>query len=411
MFSRRFRIAIWYNLPSGGAKRALYNHMAGLKARGHTLEVFRPPLQDMAFMPTSEVADRETEIPWEPWIQGPQAGIPGRFREVFRLLETAEAHAKTAGEAIDKGHFDLLYAHNCMYMASPFIGRYVSIPKMLYLPEPNRPLYEPMPRLPWLAPDLHSLTGVRRLKGKARYWIDARSAALRGREELLNAKAFDRILVNSYFSRESLLRAYGLNSRVCYLGIDPGMFTNHHAERKNFIMGVGTLGPTKNVLFAVESVGRIPETVRPELIWVANMTDPPYRDQCVERAKELGVKFTYKSMISDSELVQLLNEAKLMIYAPRLEPFGLAPMEANMCGLPVVAVAEGGVRETVLHEVNGLVVDHDPDQCAAAIMRLTQDDQLRKQLGTTGEARAKTVWSYESSIDRVEAEILSLLRL
>ena len=36
------------------------------------------------------------------------------------------------------------------------------------------------------------------------------------RDERLNASAFDLILVNSYFSRESLLRVYGLDSTVCY---------------------------------------------------------------------------------------------------------------------------------------------------------------------------------------------------
>jgi glycosyltransferase involved in cell wall biosynthesis len=42
-----------------------------------------------------------------------------------------------------------------------------------------------------------------------------------------------------------------------------------------------------------------------------------------------------------------------MAYAPRLEPLGLAPLEAGACGLPVVAVAEAGVRETVVDGITG----------------------------------------------------------
>ena len=45
-----------------------------------------------------------------------------------------------------------------------------------------------------------------------------------------------------------------------------------------------------------------------------------------------------------------IHSTAAMLYAPRLEPFGLAPLEANACGLPVIAVPEGGVRETVVHE-------------------------------------------------------------
>ena len=45
-----------------------------------------------------------------------------------------------------------------------------------------------------------------------------------------------------------------------------------------------------------------------------------------------------------------------MVYAPCLELVGLAPLEANACGVPVVAVAEGSVRETIVDGVYGLRV-------------------------------------------------------
>jgi len=45
-----------------------------------------------------------------------------------------------------------------------------------------------------------------------------------------------------------------------------------------------------------------------------------------------------------------------MVYSARLEPFGLAPLEANACATPVVAVAEGGVRESIRNGVNGVLI-------------------------------------------------------
>jgi len=47
----------------------------------------------------------------------------------------------------------------------------------------------------------------------------------------------------------------------------------------------------------------------------------------------------------------------LGLYAPRLEPVRYAPLEANACELPVVGVTEGGLRETIVDGVNGLLVD------------------------------------------------------
>jgi glycosyltransferase involved in cell wall biosynthesis len=55
---------------------------------------------------------------------------------------------------------------------------------------------------------------------------------------------------------------------------------------------------------------------------------------------------------SDENIVELLNRAAVMVYSARLEPFGLAPLEANACATPVVAVAEGGVRESIRNGVN-----------------------------------------------------------
>ena len=71
-------------------------------------------------------------------------------------------------------------------------------------------------------------------------------------------------------------------------------------------------------------------------------------DQAEELAAARGVPFSPHLRIPDDQLIALLNRAAVMVYAPRLEPFGLAPIEAAACALPVVAVAEGGVRETVI---------------------------------------------------------------
>ena len=412
MSIRPLRIAVWYNFPSGGAKRALYNQLAGLKSRGHHLEVFRPPVGDLEHWPIRDVSHRETEFDWPSW-QKDSWFYPLKLKlaseEVFRYVASADHHARMVGAEIRKGQFDLLFSHSCMFFASPFVGRYVDLPKVLYLHEPKRVLYEPSPRLPWLARDPLPFTGLKKLKAQSRERVEARSAAVRAREELINARAFDRILVNSYFSRESVLRAYGLNSRVCYLGIDSGMFKNLNLRRENYVIGVGMLVEPKNQMFVIESIGRIPKEIRPELIWVGNVTDPVYRDACAARATELGVVFSSHNMVTDEELVSLLNRAVMSVYAPRLEPFGFAPLEANLCGLPVVAVAEGGVRETVIDGVNGRLVDQDPALFADAVVRLLQDDAFRINLGKQGAERALSHWGLEQSIDRLEAELYDTL--
>src|SRR3954447_14383079 len=100
----------------------------------------------------------------------------------------------------------------------------------------------------------------------------------------------------------------------------------------------------------------------------------------------------------------------MMVYAPHLEPFGYAPLEANACGTPVVALAEGGVRETVHHEVNGLLVSHASSELfAAAMERLIDEPRLSLQLGRQGQDRVKTRWDLEASTTRLITHLEELL--
>jgi phosphatidylinositol alpha-1,6-mannosyltransferase len=67
------------------------------------------------------------------------------------------------------------------------------------------------------------------------------------------------------------------------------------------------------------------------------------------------------------------------------EGFGLVFLEANACGLPVIAGRAGGSIDAVTDQVNGLVVDGDDTAAiAAAIIRMFDDDELRARLCAGG---------------------------
>ena len=77
-----------------------------------------------------------------------------------------------------------------------------------------------------------------------------------------------------------------------------------------------------------------------------------------------------------------------MIYTPRLEPFGYAPLEANLCGLPVIGIAEGGVRETIIDGINGfLTPTEDSERLGNIITQLmenvTETEELRRPVAST----------------------------
>jgi len=403
------KIAVWHNLSSGGGKRALYYHVRGLVERGHQVSCWCLDTADQSFLPLSEVAP-ERVVPTE--FRKPRLGLtswlaPWYSEAVARMREFDNACKRCAKE-IAAGQFDLLFANSSVGYNVPFILRHLRMKKVLYLQEPRRFLYEAAPILPWVSSATEDLgSALFHPRTILANYPNLQTLRLQAKQEWLNVQACDRVLVNSYFSRESVLRAYGVEARVCYLGVDTTLFRNLNLERDPFIVGVGSLDPIKHIDLAINAVALLPKP-RPPLVWIANSGSQSYRDTITELARSSGVDLRIQNAISDSELVNILNRAALLLCTARLEPFGFAALEANACGLPVVGVAEGGLRETVKHGNNGLLAEPEPESVSRAVRQLLDNPVLARRMGEAGVDNVSQNWAVEKSIDRLETNLLEV---
>ena len=209
------------------------------------------------------------------------------------------------------------------------------------------------------------------------------------------------ILSNSYFSSEAILRAYGKNSFVSYLGVDTELFRPLKMEREPYVLSVGSMVPEKGFDFIIRALGLVDKVIRPSLIIVGNAVRPAYRDYLVRLAAEKGINLDIKILIDDLELTRLYNKAQLCVYAPFLEPFGLVPLEAMACGTPVVAVREGGVRESVVHNESGLLTDRDEQKFADAITQLLQDKDKYQYMSGKAIDIVSNFWTCEQAVQRL----------
>ncbi len=410
------KIAVWHNLPSGGGKRSLYDHVRGLLAKGHTVESWCPSTAERTYLPLDDlIIEHIVPFQWEPRLTQTFVGkVLSNFYNITDKIAAMDKHCKQCAEEINAGDFDLLFVNPCTYFRTAAIGQYVKIPKVLYLQEPSRWLYEAMPHLPWLAlPESSKPWWQSRsyISSFIKNLLEVQAFRIQAREELKNAQAFDVILVNSLFSRESIQRAYGLDSKVCYLGIDTSLFEPLCLPRENMVVGLGAIYLGKGLERSVRAIGSIEAIERPSLVWIGNFADPNYLDEIEQLATSLGVNFVPKVRISDREIVTLLNQSSVMIYTPILEPFGFAPLEANSCGTPVVAIAEGGVRETIQHGINGLLVNgNEPVKLGMAISSLLKNKELIDEMGKNARQHVLEVWSLEKAIDRLEVHLMTLVK-
>ncbi len=304
------------------SKRALHDHVRGRVARGHKVEAWCAPTAELNYLPLGDLV-REKVLPLD-WPRKPRLGDywPTTLK-VRQSLAAMETHCRLCATEIDQGGFDILFANTCRMFHAPPIGRYVTIPSVLYLGEPCRWLYEAMLRQTSAALPVRADRGSRSAIGE---WGSALSYSqrilndrLRAREEANNAAAFTRTLVNSLFSRESVLRADGLDSDVCYFGIDSDLFRDRELQRGDYVIGLGSFMSTKNIRFAIESIAEM-SAPRPRLVWVGNAVfNSAYLDEMVALAAGKNVEFLPQVNVSDDTLVDILGRASVMIYAPRLE--------------------------------------------------------------------------------------------
>ena len=400
------RIAVWHNLPSGGGKRAFHGQVAGLLQRGHEVESWCPAMADGSYLPLSKLCPEHVlplELPPEkkslPWL-----GWALDYFSTMAQVRALRNHAAVCAAQIRAGNFEVVLATSCVISAVPPLAHELGgLPCALYLQEPKRQLYEAMLHQRWAAPEA-GFFGV---------MIDALKNAhqrLQMREEIKDARAYDRILMNSFYSRETVLRSYGLESEVCYLGIDTDFFKPAGEPPENFLMGFGAIDFHKGADRAVEALGRVRQELRPKLIWVGNNANAEYVAKLKQRAAALGVDFSVRVMVPDAELIPLLGRAAAVLYTSRLEPFGLAPLEANACGTPVLAIAEGGVRESIIEGENGLLMpDASPGNMAAVIERFFTEPGLAEALRKKSRAAVLARWSREAGIDRIEKVLLDLV--
>lgn len=387
------RIAVFHNLPSGGAKRAVYDQVTRL-AYHHDVTVYTLGTSDREFCDESKTV-KVLSTPFHPL---PLLRRPfGRLNQVMRSIDILRLRAtqRDLARRIDGEGYDVALVHPCQFTFSPILLQFLATPTVYYSQDVNRHLYDPATVRPYPRRSRvqRALDRIDPLPGMYHSLLD--------REDRRGRKSCDVHLTNSYFTRESAYRIYGRAPSVCYLGIDAARFRPLGLERKPQVVSVGAVSPRKGFDLVIQGLGTIPNDQRPSLVIVGNASLDEERAYLESLAHGVGVRVRFQTLISDEALVQLYNESMATVYTPVMESFGLVPLESMACGTPVVGIAEGGVRETVVHGINGLLVDRNPDQLGEAIQTLMRDPSLAQRLGQQGREVVVDRWNWDKAIDNL----------
>jgi phosphatidyl-myo-inositol dimannoside synthase len=221
--------------------------------------------------------------------------------------------------------------------------------------------------------------------------------------------ASDGIIVVSHFTERVVTGLLGEQAksriRLVENGVDtarfrpaarcPRLVKLYHLEGSFVFVSVCRLWEKKGIDHALRAFARLlPHHPNTRHLIVGT---GPCEDALKSLARELEISeaVVFAGQVAEGDLADHYRLGDVFIMPNRelpngdTEGFGLVFLEANGCGLPVIAGRDGGSRDAVQHEENGLVVNgHSVDEIFAAMMRLREDEAERARLRERGLAAA-----------------------
>ena len=284
--------------------------------------------------------------------------LPGSHRRYRPLLPLFPA----AVEQFDLDGFDLVIStSHCVAKSVVTPGR---ARHLCYCFTPMRYVWDQLPA--YFGPERVGAAAGRPLR---------RVLAAIARWDASTAHRVDRYVAISQYVAGRIGRYYNRDASIVYPPVDTSFFRPGPAAPRRGCLIVSALVPYKRVDLAIRACAEAGAPLRiigggPDLGRLRRIAGP-------------GVEFL--GTVSDEEVRRAYRSAAAMLL-PGAEDFGIAPVEAQACGCPVVALAEGGACETVVDGRTGVLVRKStPAAFADAI------DQIRRRPFDGADARRQAL--------------------
>ncbi len=197
------------------------------------------------------------------------------------------------------------------------------------------------------------------------------------------------------------------NIHLVYNAVDQSVYRNH-PEKKSSVPVVGYLGRIKKyksvnhlILAFAEVIRQIPEA---KLVIIGDGDYLPELKKLVTKLK-LEQVVTFAGAINHNQKIDFLNQMWLAVNPSPKEGWGLTVIEANCCGVPVIAADSPGLRDSVVAGKTGLLYPYgDYHKLADQIIGLIQNHPLRNSL-----SNACIGWAHQFNWDSSASSMLNLI--
>jgi phosphatidylinositol alpha-1,6-mannosyltransferase len=180
-------------------------------------------------------------------------------------------------------------------------------------------------------------------------------------------------------------------------------------QNKLVLLSLGRLTRRKGVDNVIKAMDDISKSAA-DLVYVvagAGQEAEALKKIVAAKPEEIKNKIIFLGQISDEDRWAWLELCDIFITPSRningdYEGFGIVYLEANLAGKPVIAGDSGGVRDAVINNINGLLVNPESvAEIAAAVLKLSSDEKLRKEIGNQGKRRAVENFNAKKQVEKI----------
>jgi glycosyltransferase involved in cell wall biosynthesis len=227
------------------------------------------------------------------------------------------------------------------------------------------------------------------------------------RDERFLAREADRIVATCSDEVFELVRMGADLRRITVVpcGVDLSLFrpdgpAEPRDPGRSRLLVVSRLVERKGIGDVITALAELPET---ELVVAGGpparrLAEDPEARRLAALAERLGMagRVRLRGQVELGDLPALYRSADLVVCVPWYEPFGIVPLEAMACGVPVVASAVGGLVDSVVDGVAGVhVPPRRPDLLTGVLAGLLADPARRAALGAAGARRARRRYGWD----------------
>jgi D-inositol-3-phosphate glycosyltransferase len=200
-------------------------------------------------------------------------------------------------------------------------------------------------------------------------FIDEDSNRITSEYEILS-KA-DLVTSSSKFEYNFLNQNYETQEqklRIVYPGVNVDLFKPTSTKKENTLLVVGRIQPQKGQINTLKLFHKL-HMLSPDL--KLNFVGGPsgndgkeYLKTIENEIEQTGLKnnVQFLNSATQEQLINEYNKAKIVVHASQYETFGLIALEANACGVPVVSINQGPLKETIENGQNGYIAESFEDE-------------------------------------------------